>query len=89
MCFALPKVPSSSIITLLVILNGVNLNYLNIGLLYTIDWFLDRVRSTGNVYGICFGTVMLDAVIRLDNKINDDKVDDFELNEAHELTEAV
>ena len=54
LCLCLPSVPSSSIITILVILNGINLGYLNIGILYTVEWLNDRVRTAVNVYGHCF-----------------------------------
>lgn len=35
LCLCLPSVPSSSIVTILVVANSINMNSLNIGLLYT------------------------------------------------------
>lgn len=53
LCLCLPSVPSSSIVTILVVLNSINLSYLNIALLYTVEWFLDRVRTAVNQFSHC------------------------------------
>lgn len=42
LCLCLPSVPSSSIVTILVVLNAVNITGENIILLYTVEWLLDR-----------------------------------------------
>lgn len=42
LCLCLPSVPSSSIVTILVVLNAVNVDKPNIALLYTVEWLLDR-----------------------------------------------
>jgi Na+/H+-dicarboxylate symporter len=57
LCFSLPSVPSSSIVTILVVLNSINLSGLNIALLYTVEWLLDRVRTAVNLYSHCFCAV--------------------------------
>ena len=54
LCLCLPSVPSSSIVTILVILNTINVQYANIGILYTVEWLLDRIRTATNVYSHCF-----------------------------------
>jgi Na+/H+-dicarboxylate symporter len=59
LCLCVPSVPSSSIVTVLVILNSVNLGYLNIGMLYTVDWLLDRMRTFVNLYSHCFIAVVV------------------------------
>jgi Na+/H+-dicarboxylate symporter len=43
LCLCLPSVPSSSIITILVVLNAVNVPGKGIVLLYTVEWLLDRL----------------------------------------------
>lgn len=58
LCISIPSVPSASIITILVILNGVNLGALNIAILYTVEWILDRVRTTVNFYSHCLCTLI-------------------------------
>ncbi len=44
LCLCLPSVPSSSIITILVVLNAINVTSTNIVILYTVEWLLDRMR---------------------------------------------
>ena len=58
LCLSLPSVPSSSIVTILVVLNSFNLSYLNIAILYTVEWLLDRVRTAVNLYSHCFLSVI-------------------------------
>ena len=72
LCLSLPSVPSSSIVTILVVLNAINLSYLNIALLYTVEWFLDRVRTAVNQYSHC---VMSYASYELTKNVIDGKDD--------------
>lgn len=64
LCLCLPSVPSSSIVTILVILNGINLSYLNIGILYTVEWLLDRLRTSVNLYSHCFCTFITNELCK-------------------------
>jgi Na+/H+-dicarboxylate symporter len=63
LCLSLPCVPSSSLITILVVLASINLN-VNIAPLYACEWILDRVRTAVNVYSHCVCTVMTDSVFK-------------------------
>ncbi|CAF0783862.1 unnamed protein product [Brachionus calyciflorus] len=58
LCLCLPSVPSSSIVTILVVLNAVNYTDVNIAILYTVEWLLDRVRTAVNLYSHCFCAVI-------------------------------
>ncbi|KAK7484827.1 hypothetical protein BaRGS_00023870 [Batillaria attramentaria] len=51
---ALPSVPSSSIITLVIILAAVNIPSGQIALLFAVEWFLDRLRTGTNVVSHCY-----------------------------------
>ena len=42
LCLCLPSVPSSAIVTLIVVLNAINVPVSNIAILYTMEWLLDR-----------------------------------------------
>lgn len=64
LCLCLPSVPSSSIITILVVLNVINKNNLNIAIFYTVDWLLDRIRTAVNLYSHCFCTVMTNELCK-------------------------
>ncbi|XP_013402997.1 excitatory amino acid transporter 2-like [Lingula anatina] len=48
-CMALPSVPSSSIVTIVILLTSLNLPVQEIALLFTVEWLLDRLRTTSNV----------------------------------------
>ena len=58
LCLCLPSVPSASIVTILVVLNAINFSFLNIAILYTVEWLLDRVRTAVNLYSHCFCAVI-------------------------------
>ena len=61
LCLSLPCVPSSSLLTILVVLASINLN-VSIAPLYACEWILDRVRTAVNVYSHCICTVMTDTL---------------------------
>nr|XP_022336994.1 excitatory amino acid transporter-like [Crassostrea virginica]XP_022336995.1 excitatory amino acid transporter-like [Crassostrea virginica] len=46
---ALPSVPSSSIVTLIMVLSSLNIPVHAVSLLFAVEWFLDRIRTTSNV----------------------------------------
>jgi Na+/H+-dicarboxylate symporter len=53
-------VPEAGLITISIVLTAVGLPLDNIGLLLTIDWFLDRLRTSVNVLGDSFGCAVID-----------------------------
>lgn len=57
-------VPSAGLITLLIVLGSVGLlQYAgDIGLIYTVDWFLDRIRTATNVWGDCVGCAVVSTI---------------------------
>lgn len=46
---ALPSVPSSSIVTLIMVLSSMNIPVHAVSLLFAVEWFLDRIRTTSNL----------------------------------------
>lgn len=86
LCLCLPSVPSSSIITILVILNGINLSYLNISIFYTVEWLLDRVRTAVNFYSHCFCTFITYELCK--SQFKDEKSHDSVENDKLESTDA-
>ncbi|MCH8079287.1 MAG: dicarboxylate/amino acid:cation symporter [Proteobacteria bacterium] len=56
-------IPSAGLITMLIVLTAVDLPKEGIGLLLAIDWFLDRIRTTVNVWGDSVGAAVLERVI--------------------------
>ena len=59
-------IPSGSFVTLPLIFAAVGLPAEKIPILLTIDWFLDRCRTTSNVLGDMTVAVLLDRVWRPD-----------------------
>lgn len=78
LCLSLPSVPSSSLVTIIVILGSINLGDVNIAILYTVEWILDRVRTSINVYSHCICTVIIEKIANnskyIQVKIDEDKV---------------
>lgn len=53
-------IPEAGLVTLIMVLTAVGLPLEGIGLLFSIDWFLDRLRTTVNVYGDAVGAAIVD-----------------------------
>lgn len=59
-------IPSAGLITLVIVLQAVNLPLDDIALIYTIDWFLDRFRTAINVWDDCVGAGIVAHLCRGD-----------------------
>ncbi len=53
-------IPEAGLVTMLSVLNAVNLPLELIGLILPVDWLLDRFRTTVNVFGDSAGTAIVD-----------------------------
>ena len=75
--FCSPPVPSSSIVTLLVILNAIGQPNFNIAIMYTVEWLLDRVRTSVNLYSHCFCAIITYELCKndLDTIVNEDAIE--------------
>lgn len=58
-----PGIPNAGLVTLLIVLSAVNLPAAGIGTILAIDWFLDRGRTTVNVYGDAVGAAIIDRYL--------------------------
>jgi solute carrier family 1 (high affinity glutamate transporter) protein 1 len=52
-------IPEAGLVTLILVLEAVNLPAEGIGLLLSIDWILDRFRTTVNVWGDSIGAAVI------------------------------
>jgi len=52
-------IPSGGLITSVLILNGLNIDQSQIGLIFTIDWLIDRFVTVVNVWGNCLATASI------------------------------
>ncbi|NQU21050.1 MAG: cation:dicarboxylase symporter family transporter, partial [Candidatus Nealsonbacteria bacterium] len=59
-----PGIPEAGLVTLVIVLTAVGLPIAGIGTLLAIDWFLDRQRTTVNVFGDAVGAAVIDRYLR-------------------------
>jgi len=58
-------IPEAGLVTMVVVFEAVGLDPIHIGTIVSIDWFLDRCRTTVNVWGDAIGSAVVE---RLDEK---------------------
>lgn len=56
-------IPQAGLVTMIIVLTAVDLPLEGIGLLLTVDWFLDRLRTTVNVWGDSVGAAVVGRLI--------------------------
>ncbi|XP_031568086.1 excitatory amino acid transporter 1-like isoform X2 [Actinia tenebrosa] len=59
-------IPQAGLVTLVMVLQAVNLPTSDIALILGVDWFLDRIRTTVNVLGDAMGTGIVEHLSRDD-----------------------
>lgn len=57
-------IPEAGLITMILVLQAAGLPVEGIGMLLAVDWFLDRLRTTVNVWDDCAGAAVLDRWVR-------------------------
>ena len=55
-------IPEAGLVTMVIVLKAVGLPVEGISLILVIDWFLDRCRTTVNVWGDCIGAAVVDQL---------------------------
>ncbi|MDT7042441.1 dicarboxylate/amino acid:cation symporter [Candidatus Nitronereus thalassa] len=55
-------IPEAGLVTMVIVLKAVGLPIEGIGLILVIDWFLDRCRTTVNVWGDAVGAAVIDKL---------------------------
>ena len=61
-------IPEAGLVTMVIVLTAVGLPMTGIGTILAIDWFLDRMRTTVNVYGDAVGAAVIDQIVPADGK---------------------
>ena len=56
-------IPQAGLVTMLIVLNAVNMPTEGIGLILAVDWLLDRFRTTVNVWGDSVGTAIVEPYL--------------------------
>lgn len=61
-------IPGGGLVTMVIVLQAVGLPAEDIGLIATVDWFLDRFRTVVNVMGDCVGAAVVNQLSHADLK---------------------
>lgn len=61
-------IPQAGLVTMIIVLNAVGLPVEGIGLLLAVDWFLDRFRTSTNVWGDSVGAAVLHRLLNRDDR---------------------
>ena len=64
-------IPEAGLVTMLIVLNAVNLPIEYIGLILSVDWLLDRFRTTVNVFGDSVGAAVVEGTLPPENEPTD------------------
>ncbi len=56
-------IPQAGLVTMLIVLNAVNLPAEGIGMILAVDWLLDRFRTTVNVWGDSVGAAVMERYL--------------------------
>ncbi|ROT60689.1 amino acid transporter 2 [Penaeus vannamei] len=54
------SVPSAALVLIVIVLTAVNLPATDVSLLFTIDWLVDRFRTTNNMLGDCYTAAIVE-----------------------------
>jgi solute carrier family 1 (high affinity glutamate transporter) protein 1 len=60
-------IPEAGLVTMVIVLESVGLPLEGIGMILAIDWFLDRCRTTVNVWGDTVGAAVIERLEQKDN----------------------
>ncbi|XP_017855336.1 excitatory amino acid transporter isoform X1 [Drosophila busckii] len=58
------SVPSAALVLLLVVLTAIDAPVQDVTLLFAVDWFVDRVRTTNNMLGDCYAAAVVEELSR-------------------------
>lgn len=56
------SVPSAALVLMLIVLSAIDAPYQDVSLLWAVDWFVDRCRTTNNMLGDAYGAAVVEAL---------------------------
>merc|ERR1712241_1455565 len=56
------SVPSAALVLMLIVLTAIDVPVEDVSLLWAVDWFVDRCRTTNNMLGDCYGAAVVEAL---------------------------
>jgi len=80
---AAASVPSAALVLMLIVLSAIDAPYQDVSLLWAVDWFVDRCRTTNNLLGDCYGAAVVEALskkelIAMDKAAEDERNKELE-----------
>ncbi|KAK7074562.1 hypothetical protein SK128_028470 [Halocaridina rubra] len=82
------SVPSAALVLILIVLTSVNLPAEDVSLLFTIDWLVDRFRTTNNMLGDCYTAAIVEHWSQGELKAMDDETASAENAYASDVEKA-
>ncbi|XP_071942003.1 excitatory amino acid transporter 2-like [Antedon mediterranea] len=79
------SVPSAGLITLLLVLSAVGIPAQDVSLIFLVDWFLDRCRTSINVLGDSFGAAIVDHLSKTEMNAVEEGMQKLEEGDANEM----
>ncbi|XP_038107382.1 excitatory amino acid transporter [Culex quinquefasciatus] len=80
------SIPSAALVLLLVVLTAIDAPMHNVTLLFAVDWFVDRIRTTNNFLGDCYCAAIVEHLSREELKQTDASDQPQSYREDDELT---
>lgn len=65
------SIPSAALVLLLVVLAAIDAPMHNVTLLFAVDWFVDRIRTTNNFLGDCYCAAIVEHLSKEELKLTD------------------
>merc|ERR1719150_3361985 len=62
------SVPSAALVLMIIVLTAINAPVQEVSLLWAVDWFVDRCRTTNNMLGDSYGAAVVEALSRKEMK---------------------
>jgi len=56
------SVPSAALVLMIIVLTAINAPVQDVSLLWAVDWFIDRCRTTNNMLGDAYGAAVVEAL---------------------------
>merc|ERR1719309_1415089 len=82
---AAASIPSAALVLMLLVLTAIDAPYQDVSLLWAIDWFLDRCRTTNNMLGDCYVAAVVESLSKKEIEAMDDKTGDTRVKDIDDI----
>merc|ERR1712001_392805 len=84
---AAASVPSAALVLMLIVLSAIDAPVQDVSLLWAVDWFVDRCRTTNNMLGDCYGAAVVEALSKKELEAMDKEAEKERRKELEEDVE--